>query len=240
MNKELKTFAIKIVKKAGELTLSRFGSLKKSEVHIKSDRSKVTDIDLAVNKYLFDEIQKKYPAHGIVSEELPAKHGSKTFWVIDPIDGTNNYTMKSKIYSVTLALIENNIIVFGIIFFPALKEFYLVEKGKGVTLNGKRLKKQNSSRNIPLFIGYSKYHQQMEKELKMGVIDLKQPYRCATRDLVEVTLGAVDGVIYYDINLWDYAAGVLMVEEMGGKVLNFKKKPYNIESRDLIVLGRKK
>lgn len=237
MSKELKAFAIEIVKKAGELTLSHFGNLKKSEVHIKPDRSKVTDIDIAINKYLFDEIQNKYPLHGIVSEEMPAKKGSSTFWVIDPIDGTNNYTMKSEIYSVTLALIENKKIVFGIIYFPALNEFYLAEKGKGVKLNGKKLKKQKSLRKPPLFIGYSKYHKNIEEVLKMGEINLLQPYRCATRDLVEVTIGAVDGVIYYDINLWDYAAGVLMVEEMGGKVLNFKKKPYNIESRDLIVLG---
>lgn len=241
MDKSLQKFAIQIVKEAGELTLSRFGKIKPTDISYKrsGQRSPVTDVDLQINKFLSDKIQSKYPTHSIMSEESKLVIGKKITWVIDPIDGTNNYLNGKKNYSITIAVIENNKIVFGIIYLPSLKNIYHVIKGGGVFKNGKMFKiDKNKDKAFKIF-GFPNIVNKQKKFLGNSEFNLILPNRCVTKDLVDITEGIVDGVFYKNVHLWDYAAGVLMVDEVGGKILNFSGKPYNIKSRNLVVLGKR-
>lgn len=239
MDKELQRFAIQIVRKAGGLALSRFGKIKSSDITYKrsGNRSPVTDVDIKINKYLSAKIHSKYPSHSIISEESKIVEGTKFSWVIDPIDGTRNYLNGKKDYSVTVAVIENKKIIFGIIFLPSLKKFYHVVRGEGVYKNGKKLKAHKKSKGVLSVLGYPKDLALYKEKLGQNNINLIVPSRCVTKDLVDITDGVFDCVFYQNVHIWDYAAGVLMVEEMGGKALNFRMKPYNIRTRDLIVLG---
>lgn len=238
MDKSAQKFAIQIVKEAGELALSRFGKIKSSDITYKrsGNRSPVTDVDIQINSFLSDKIHAKFPTHSIISEEARIVAGKKFTWVIDPIDGTRNYLNGNTNYSVTLAVVENGKIIFGIIYLPSLKNIYVVVKGGGVFKNGKKLKNKVVYNNVPKVFGYPQFLLRYIKLLKTDKLELIPPNRCVTKDLVDIAEGLVGGVIYKEVHLWDYAAGVLMVEEMGGKVLNFSKKPYNIRSRNIIVL----
>ncbi len=203
----------------------------------------VTEADHAAEKAIIDVIKANFPDHFILSEEAgELSTNSEYKWIIDPIDGTVNFANGIPICCVSIAVEHNGQIILGAIYNPLMNEFYIAEKGKGATLNGKKIAVGNKKEVIKscLVTGFPYSYldapngpiQVFEKLVKKGV-----PVRrlgSAAIDLCWVAAGRFDGFYEHKLQAWDSAAGFLMVVEAGGKVTDFEGKPYSVYQPHLL------
>jgi len=205
---------IKASEKASKVLIRDFGEIEKLQVSKKGPTDFVTNSDLKVEKIIIDELKKARPNYSIISEEsgIEKNKDNNNTWIIDPIDGTINFLHGIPHFAISIALKSNNEIISGLIFDPIKNEMFYAEKENGAFFNNQRIRvsKKNEINNC-LFATGGK----IKKE-----IDL--PYRksgCASLDMAYVAAGKYDGYFQKDLNLWDIAAGIILVQEAGG-VLN--------------------
>ena len=196
----------------------------------------VTEADHASEKAIISVIQQAHPDHFILSEESgEIVTDSEYKWIVDPIDGTVNFANGIPICCVSIGLEKAGEMIMGAVYNPLLNELFFAEKGKGATLNGKRIAvgKKEKVLNSNLVTGFPyKYLdspngplQVFEKLIRRGI-----PVRrlgSAAIDLCWVAAGRFDGFYEHSLNAWDSAAGFLIVEEAGGKVTDFAGNKYS-------------
>ncbi|KYP15786.1 inositol monophosphatase family protein, partial [Flavihumibacter sp. CACIAM 22H1] len=196
----------------------------------------VTEADHAAEKAIIATIREAFPDHFILSEESGEMATESPFkWIIDPIDGTINFANGIPICCVSVALEVNGVITMGAVYNPIINEFFLAEKGKGASLNGKPLHVSDKADVLSscLVTGFPYTFLDMpngpldcfERFIRRGV-----PVRrlgSAAIDLCWVAAGRFDGFYEHKLNAWDSAAGFLMVEEAGGKVTDFTGAYYS-------------
>ncbi len=196
----------------------------------------VTEADHAAEQAIIKVIQTQYPDHFILSEESgEIKTTSEYKWIIDPIDGTVNFSNGIPICCVSIALEKNGKIIMGVVYNPILNELFYAEYGCGAFLNDKKIQVSLKQEVITscLVTGFpytyldSEYGplQVFEKLVRKGI-----PVRrlgSAAIDLCWVAAGRFDGFYEHQLQAWDSAAGFLMVEEAGGKVTDFKGESYS-------------
>jgi myo-inositol-1(or 4)-monophosphatase len=196
----------------------------------------VTEADHAADKAIQEVIKKSFPDHGIVSEETAEKITESEFkWIVDPIDGTVNFANGIPICCVSIGLEQNGKMLMGAVYNPILKEFYFAEKGKGATLNDKKISVSNKTEVLRscLVTGFPYTYldqpngplQVFERLIRKGI-----PVRrlgSAAIDLCWVAAGRFDGFYEHQLNAWDSAAGFIIVEEAGGKVTDLKGATYS-------------
>ena len=202
---------IKASEKASKILIRDFGELEKLQVSKKGPADFVTNSDLKAEKIIIEELKKAKPNYSIISEEngLENNKDKKNTWIIDPIDGTVNFLHGVPHFAISIALKSNNEIISGLIFDPIKNEMFYAEKDKGSFFNNHRVRvsKKNELNNC-LFVTGGKVTN--EPEL---------PYRksgCAALDMAYVACGRYDGYFQNDLNLWDIAAGIILVKEAGG------------------------
>ena len=205
---------IKASEKASKVLIRDFGEIEKLQVSKKGPSDFVTNSDLKAEKIIIDELKKARPNYSIISEEngIEKNKDSNNTWIIDPIDGTINFLHGLPHFAISIALKSNKEIVSGLIFDPIKNEMFFAEKENGAFFNNQRIKvsKKNDINNC-LFVTGGK----IEQELDL-------PYRksgCAALDMAYVAAGRYDGYFQNDLNIWDIAAGIILVKEAGG-VLN--------------------
>ena len=205
---------IKASEKASKILIRDFGEVEKLQVSKKGPSDFVTNSDLKTEKIIIDELQKAKPNYSIVSEENGIKNNKdkKNTWIIDPIDGTVNFLHGIPHFAISIALKSNNEIVSGLIFDPIKNEMFYAEKNNGAYFNNQRIRvSKKNNINECLFVTGGK---------KKDEIDL--PFRksgCAALDMAYVASGRYDGYFQSDLNIWDIAAGIILVKEAGG-ILN--------------------
>src|SRR5210317_934873 len=205
---------IKASEKASKALIRDFGEIEKLQVSKKGPTDFVSNADIKAEKIIIEELKKAKPNYSILSEEngYDEQKDKKNTWVIDPIDGTINFLHGIPHFAISIALKSNDEIISGLIFDPIKNEMFYAEKNNGAFLNNHRIKvsKKNELNNC-LFATGGKTKQ--EPDL---------PYRksgCAALDMAYVAAGRYDGYFQHDLNLWDIAAGIILVKEAGG-VLN--------------------
>jgi myo-inositol-1(or 4)-monophosphatase len=208
----------------------------------------VTEADHASEKAILEVIQKNYPDHFILSEETgEIKMDSEYKWVIDPIDGTVNFAHGIPLCCVSIALEHKGEIILGSVFNPNLNEWFFSEKGKGATLNGKPIQVSSETETIKacLVTGFPYTYINMENgplEIFERFIRKGVPVRrlgSAAIDLCWVAMGRFDGFYEHKLEAWDSAAGVLMVQEAGGRVTDFTGASFSIyQHRTLATNGK--
>ena len=205
---------IKASEKASKILIRDFGEIEKLQVSKKGPSDFVTNSDLKAEKIIIEELKKARPNYSIISEEngIEDNKDKENVWIIDPIDGTINFLHGVPHFAISIALKSNNEIVSGLIFDPIKNEIFYAEKNNGAFFNNHRIRvsKKNDVDDC-LFATGGK----VEKE-----IDLT--YRksgCAALDMAYVASGRFDGYFQNNLNLWDIAAGIILVNEAGG-VLN--------------------
>ena len=205
---------IKACEKASKILIRDFGEVEKLQVSIKGPSDFVSNADLKAEKIIIEELKKARPNYSIISEEngIEDNKDKENVWIIDPIDGTINFLHGVPHFAISIALKSNNEIVSGLIFDPIKNEIFYAEKNNGAFFNNHRIRvsKKNDVDDC-LFATGGK----IEKE-----IDLT--YRksgCAALDMAYVASGRFDGYFQNNLNLWDIAAGIILVNEAGG-VLN--------------------
>lgn len=244
MFSEYTIIAIETAKRAGEILLEGFGTtFKISEKEGKNNL--VTEFDNRSEEFIISNLKQRFPEFSFLAEESgPTNnvHSNGYLWVIDPLDGTVNYAHNLPIFSVSIALIKNKEILCGVIYNPILDEVFVAEKNKGAYLNSQPLavSKCNKLDNSFLVTGFP-YNidsnpghcvDQFVQMLKRGI-----PVRrlgSAALDLAYVAAGRFDGFWEINLNPWDVAAGVLLVEEAGGMVTQYNQEPYWIFDNNIL------
>ncbi|HEY1871143.1 MAG TPA: inositol monophosphatase family protein [Chitinophagaceae bacterium] len=222
--------------KAGAAELSRFFNKSFTISNKEGINNLVTEADHASEKAILNCIKKEFPGHHILSEEAgEIVQDSNYKWIIDPIDGTVNFAHGIPLCCVSIAVEHHSEIIMGAVYNPVMSEFFFAEKGKGATLNDKKIKvseKQNVA-TACLVTGFPYTYLDMpngplqifEKFIRKGI-----PVRrlgSAATDLCWVAAGRFDGFYEHKLEAWDSAAGFLMVEEAGGRVSDFTGKKFS-------------
>ena len=213
---------IKAAEKASKSVIRDFGEVEKLQVSKKGPRDFVTKTDKHVEKILIEELSKTKKNYSFISEEIGQiqNKDKENIWIIDPIDGTTNFLHGIPHFAICIALQSNNEIVSGLIFDPIKDEMFFAEKNKGAYLNNQRLRvsKKNSLEDCL----FSSNHE----GVKFSNLNMRYS-GCASLDLAYVASGRLDGFFHNDINLWDVAAGSLLVNEAGGIVNDIYKFQLN-------------
>ena len=205
---------IKASEKASKVLIRDFGEIEKLQVSKKGPNDFVTNSDLKTEKIIIDELKKARPNYSILSEEngFEDNKDKKNTWIIDPIDGTINFLHGIPHFAICIALKSHDEIVAGLIFDPIKNEMFYAEKNNGAFLNNQRIKvSKRNDINESLFASSGKIE-----------VEPNLPYRktgCAALDMAYVSSGRYDGYFQDDLNLWDIAAGIILVKEAGG-ILN--------------------
>tara|TARA_B100001057_G_scaffold137636_1_gene137272 strand:+ start:1204 stop:1944 length:741 start_codon:yes stop_codon:yes gene_type:complete len=202
---------IKASEKASKILIRDFGEIEKLQVSKKAPSDFVTNADLKAEKIIIQELKKARPSYSIISEEFGVEKNKDNdhTWIIDPIDGTVNFLHGVPHFAISIALKFNNEIVSGLIFDPIKNEMFYAEKNNGAFFNNQRIRVSKKNEiNDCLFVTGGKID-----------IDLSLPYRktgCAALDLAYVAAGRYDGFFQKDLNIWDIAAGIILIKEAGG------------------------
>ena len=209
---------IKAAEKASKLVIRDFGEIEKLQVSKKGPRDFVTKTDKRVENIIIEELSKTKKNYSFLSEEIGKikNKDEENIWIIDPIDGTTNFLHGIPHFAVCIALQSKKEIISGLIFDPIKNEMFFAEKDKGSYLNNQRLRV--SKKNIIDDCLFSSNHD----GVKFSKFNMRYT-GCAALDLAYVAAGRFDGFFYNDINLWDVAAGSLMVKEAGGVVNDLNK-----------------
>ena len=212
---------IKASEKASKILIRDFGEIEKLQVSKKGPSDFVTNSDLKAEKIIIEELKKAKPNYSIISEENGIENNKdrNNTWIIDPIDGTINFLHGVPHFAISIALKSNEEIVTGLIFDPIKNELFFAEKDNGAYFNNHRIKvSKKNELNDCLFVTGG----QIKKDPDIS-------YRksgCASLDMAYVAAGRYDGYFQHNLNLWDIAAGVVLVKEAGG-VLNEINLSYN-------------
>ena len=202
---------IKASEKASKILIRDFGEIENLQVSKKGPLDFVTNSDLKAEKIIIEELNKARPHYSIISEENGAEKNkdNNNTWIIDPIDGTINFLHGIPHFAISIALKSDGEIVSGLIFDPIKNEMFFAEKENGAFFNNHRIKvSKKNDMNDCLFATGGK----ITNELKLS-------YRksgCAALDMAYVAAGRYDGFFQQNLNLWDIAAGVILVKEAGG------------------------
>jgi len=227
--------AVLAAKKAGKIINSNRGKFTDlNKVKYKGERDIVTKVDFEAEKIIKETILKKFPSHEILAEETPRGYQLADYlWVVDPLDGTVNFSHDYPNFCVSIALKQQEQTIVGVIFNPVLNELFTSVKGKGAYLNGKKISVSKNSELIRVLLntGFS-YNRGEKMEFTLDVVrrmlykikDIRRSGSAAL-DLACVACGRVDSYLEYNLKPWDLCAGALLVEEAGGKATHPEGKP---------------
>ena len=202
---------IKASEKASKILIRDFGEIEKLQVSKKGPSDFVTNSDLKTEKIIIDELKKAKPNYSIISEEKGIENNKdkNNTWIIDPIDGTINFLHGIPHFAISIALKSNEEIVSGLIFDPIKDEMFYAEKNNGAFFNNHRIRvsKKNRIDNCLFATGGKIIDEPDLTYRKSG---------CAALDMAYVASGRYDGYFQNNLNLWDIAAGIILVKEAGG------------------------
>ncbi len=202
---------IKACEKASKSLIRDFGELENLQVSIKGPADFVTSADKKVEKILVEELAKAKKKFSFLTEEsgFIENEDNKNIWIIDPIDGTTNFLHGIPHFAISIGLQSHSEIVSGLIFDPIKNEIFFAEKNNGAYLNNRRIRVSNKKRIDECLFG--------SNGKKFKYVDLAtRKSGSASLDMAYVAAGRLDGYFQDSLNLWDIAAGIVLVKEAGG------------------------
>ncbi|OPY88270.1 MAG: Inositol-1-monophosphatase [Syntrophaceae bacterium PtaU1.Bin231] len=234
-------FAIETAKAAGQLLKSKFGG--PLTVDYKGEIDIVTEADRMSEKLILENIGRRYPDHGILSEESPASGRGASFrWLVDPLDGTTNYAHGFPVFCVSMALEREGEVVLGVVNNPMMDETFAARKGSGAFLNGRRLQ-VSSVRTLTASLLATGFPYDIRSDDNNNLDFFARMARsaqairragAAALDLCYVAAGRFDGFWELKLKPWDTAAGWLLVTEAGGRVTDIAGRPYGLSSPNIL------
>ena len=206
---------IKASEKASKVIIRDFGELENLQVSRKGPKDFVTKTDKRVEKILIEELEKTKKNFSFITEESGKilNKNKEVFWIIDPIDGTTNFMHGIPHFAISIALQKKGEIITGLIVDPIKNEIFYAEKNNGSYINNVRIRtSKKSNLDECLFASNNDGVKSVHPKLNL------RNTGCAALDMAYVGCGRLDGFFHNKINLWDIAAGKIIVEEAGGKV----------------------
>ena len=241
MKTSFKKTAIDAAKSAGLLLKRNIG--RGHTIEFKGVIDVVTEMDIKAEEMIMKTIRARFPEHGILTEEsFEQKSGSGYRWIIDPLDGTTNYSHGFPVFCVSIALEMEGEIILGVVFNPMLNELFTAEKGKGAYLNNKRIRvsgiseltksllatgfpydvRTSPDNNISHFANFAVRVQAIRRA------------GSAALDMCYVACGRFDGFWELKLKPWDTAAAMLIIKEAGGIVTDFKGSAFSLYSGETL------
>ncbi len=240
MNNEYLEIAKIAAKEAGEILKEYYGKF----LHItrKEDDSIVTGADLASDSIIRNIIKEKYPNHSFLSEESGKEEILSDYkWIIDPLDGTTNFTILNPFFAVSIGLVFRDTPLIGVVYFPLQKEIFYAIKGKGAFLEHQVLQVNSEASLSSSFITYCNGRDlnsrkkiiELYSELKLRNNHVRQ-IGAAALELAYVASGRTGAFLLPGVSAWDVIAGVLLVKESKGITTDFNGNPFSLESKTLL------
>ena len=203
----------------------------------------VTEVDRASERLIHNTLKRAYPTFGFLGEEGGARQQASAYrWIVDPIDGTTNFVHGLPLFGVSIGLQHRNTMLAGVIYDPMSRELFVATKGGGAHLNGKRIRVSPTRRVSQSLLStgfstnflkhdqpYLRWFQTFQRRSR-GVRRLGSTVYC----LAAVAAGRMDGFYERDLWPWDMAAGILLVEEAGGRVTDLQGRPPSLDTGRLI------
>lgn len=244
MNSKELDIMIKAARYAGKILMKYYGKTTPKE---KLDKSIITEADIKSEEKIRSILQKYYPEYSILGEELGYKQTTSDFvWAVDPLDGTTNFSMKIPLFSVSIALAYKGNSIKGVVYCPFTDEIFYAEKGKGAFLNGEKIKVSENNDIKKSFITFCHGNDKESIILAMNFLKkfklINEKIRqlgSAAIELCYVASGRCEGYMIPGPKPWDIAAGIIIVEEAGGKVTNFNGKSIDIYTKTLLATNGK-
>ena len=235
--------AVDAAKEAGRFLKESLGNVRTVEIKRGEQRNLVTEIDRESERRIIAHIRQRFPKHAILAEESGESTAEAEFrWIIDPLDGTTNFFHGVPVFCVTIGVEKKGELVAGVVYDPNLEELFTAERGAGAFLNGKRMSVSRTTEMIqslvvtgfPYDIAKNPDHA-VERfvDLLMASGGIRR-LGSAALDLSYVAAGRFDGFWEVNLNPWDMAAGVLFVQEAGGRVSDFTGAPTSIYRKQVL------
>lgn len=212
------------------------------QIHEKGACDYVTAVDLTISSFLKGELKKLYPHIGFMSEEDEIRNFGNERWILDPIDGTTNLVFDYRLSSVSLALLKDGKIIFGVVYNPFTDETFVAERGKGAYLNGQPLhvSEHRISESLIEFSAGARRKQDADvsfyiaKEIFKDCIDVR--HICSSALSVSyIAARRIDGFFEKILNPWDYAAASLILEEAGGVITDWQGNPLQFDKPSSVI-----
>lgn len=221
---------VRAARRAGDLIVRHINQLDAIKVDSKGRNDFVSEVDRMAEQDIIRTVQRSYPDHAFLAEESGASGASgdaEYVWIIDPLDGTTNFLHGFPVFCVSIAVMCRGRLEHGVIYDPLRQELFTASRGVGATVDGRKMRVSDTRLMEKSLIGtgYPYKHDSEWLDAYMGM--LKDAMRetsgvrrpgAAALDLAYVAAGRLDGFWEIGLNIWDVAAGVLMIQECGGLV----------------------
>lgn len=240
---EFLEFAEKLARQGSQKLAENFGKLNQSQIENKGSHDLVTQLDKEVEQMYVEAIKKIYPSHGIIGEEgTDENRDAEYVWVLDPLDGTRNYSIEVPFYGTTICLIKNREPVIAVICVPPVDKLYTAIKGEGAFLNGRKIHVSSQSQLFKSSILYCHTADQRGIEaaekyaarLKLAAFNADR-LRSAAGEMGLVAEGLAEAYLLDGLPLWDLAGGALLIREAGGKATAFSGKDWAPGDQNILV-----
>ncbi|PYX97810.1 MAG: inositol monophosphatase [Acidobacteria bacterium] len=239
-NSDFVPVASEIAREAGALLMGYFRQ--RVKVEYKGEVDLVTVADRQSEALILERIRARWPNHDVIGEEgARVESGSDYRWYVDPLDGTTNFAHAFPVFCVSLALEHKGQRIAGVIYDPTRDELFAAEQGSGAYLNGEKIRVSTIANLAECLVATGfpshKRHQNPNiffyHQITLRTHGVRRAGSAAL-DLCCVACGRFDAFWEFNLNPWDTAAGVLIVEEAGGRVSDFKGGPFRIDSRETL------
>ncbi len=237
---ELLDFTIDLARMAGGILHEMY--LRPREIHAKGVRDFYTDADLAAQAAIVERIRSREPQAAILAEEnIQPPAGATSIWVIDPLDGTTNYSRHIPVFSTSIALVRDGRPVLGVIYDPLQDDLFAAEADRGATLNGQPIHVSTASdiREAVIGLDWGRGEEARARELewlrRTGLQSRTiRAIGSAALGMCYLAAGWIDVYYHGALMPWDGAAGKIIIEEAGGVLVNHRAQPWNYVEPDCI------
>ncbi len=234
-------------KHAGDYLMLIFKKPQNNRVNFKPNHEIVTRADITADEMIKKLIKNAFPSDKILSEELsPNQKKASRLWLIDPLDGTNNFAHGIPIFAVCAAFAHNDDLKVGVIYLPYQKELFWAVKGGGAFMNGKKISVSKTAELKNAMVLTCHSYALRYKKMDNKLLDPLKPLTSSTRrlgaagyELSAVAQGLVDGGYIIGTRPWDSAAGALIVREAGGRATDFSGKEWGIWDGNILFSNRR-
>lgn len=231
--------AKRAAREAGKILMDRYGKVK---ARYKRDRSLVTEADVASEARIKEILKEEFPDHSFLAEESGFEdNGSDHTWVIDPLDGTTNYSFMNPFFNVSIGLSRGNDPVLGVVYSPFQDELFHAVKGNGAYMNEERIHVSGVSNLEDSLVCFchAPDRDSIERVGKLFtrlklISDKTRQVGAAALELSYVACGRAEVFFVLKHKPWDVAAGAVIVTEAGGTVTDINGKNFNLDSIDIV------
>ncbi len=243
----MKELGARLAREAGQLAWSKFKTKQFVAQQKSASGDLVTEVDHAAEKIIVDGILSAYPDHAVHSEEcgLVGTKDARVLWVVDPLDGTNNFAIGIPLFGVGISVFIENQLALSFIYHSPLDQLYVAEKDKGATVNGAPLKLSPlNEASKPLTLGWAQGHVVNNKdEVLRFQIHVQRNVKRLLRfwapvlNWALIAEGQIDGMVVFDNEAEDLYPGILLLQEAGGLVMDFEGKPFSGKRERASLIG---